>query len=404
MNDFTFLSPTRLIVGRKAEEQTGEWIKTYGGHKALVHHDSMYCKKSGLVDKIIGCIQSAGVETVELGGVVPNPHLDLVYQGIELCKKENVDFVLAIGGGSVIDSAKAIAMGLRYDGDVWDLFVEDNGVTRGVETEPCVPVGVVLTIAATGSESSNSCVITKTDEQLKRFCDNDLHRPVFAIEDPELTMSLPKFQTACGVIDIMSHSMERYFTNEPTGNELTDRLCEAIFLTCMDCGRTLMNDPNDYDARANVMVASTLSHNGLTGIGRNNGGDWSSHFIEHELSGEYDVTHGAGLAVVTPAWMKYVYQDNLPMFLKWATRVMGVSYDYASPELTVLEAIRRLEDFFRSLGVPTAMREMPDVGVVPEEIMYKMAKRVRITNSNGTVGTLKQLGTEDIVNIFKLAQ
>lgn len=403
MNDFTFLSPTRLIIGRRAEEQTGMWIKRYGGHKVLVHHDSMYCKTSGLVDRIIQNIQATGLETVELGGVVPNPHLDLVYQGIELCRKEHVDFLLAIGGGSVIDSTKAIAMGLKYDGDVWDLFVENNGVPRGVETECCVPVGVVLTIAATGSECSNSCVITKVDEQLKRFCDNDLHRPVFAIENPELTMSLPRFQTACGVIDIMSHSMERYFSDEPIGNDLTDRMCEAIFHTCMDCGRKLMANPQDYDARASIMVASSLSHNGLTGIGRHNNGDWSSHFIEHELSGEYNVTHGAGLAVIIPAWMKYVYRENMPIFLKWATRVMGVSYDYDNPALTVLEAIRRLEDYFRFLGVPTALHEMPDVGEVPEAVMYKMAKRVRITNSNGTVGTLKQLNTEDIVNIFKLA-
>ncbi|HIU34591.1 MAG TPA: iron-containing alcohol dehydrogenase [Candidatus Pullichristensenella excrementigallinarum] len=404
MNDFTFLSPTRLIVGRNAEEQTGEWIRRYGGTKVLVHHDSMYCKTSGLVDKIIENIRGAGLEVVELGGVVPNPRLSLVYEGIELCRKEGVDFLLAIGGGSVIDSAKAIAMGIRYAGDVWDFFVEDNGVVRAVETEPCVPVGVVLTIAATGSEGSNSCVITKEDENLKRFCDNDFHRPVFAIENPVLTMSLPKFQTACGVIDIFSHSMERYFSDEGVGHDLTDYLCEAIFHTCMDCGRRLMAYPDDYDARANIMVASTISHNGLTGMGRRNNGDWGSHFIEHELSGEYDVTHGAGLAAIIPAWMKYVYKDNMPMFLKWATRVMGVSYDYEHPELTVLEAIRRLEDFFRSLGIPTTLHEMPDVGIVPEEVMYKMARRVRVTNPDGTVGTLKPLNTEDIVCIFRLAQ
>ena len=280
--------------------------------------------------------------------------------------------------------------------------MEDNGVPRGVETRPCVPVGVVLTAAAAGSECSNSCVITKEDEQLKRFCDNDLHRPVFAIENPELTMSLPWFQTACGVIDIMSHSMERYFCDAPTGNDLTDRLCEAIFHTCMDCGRKLKANPRDYDARASIIVASSLSHNGLTGIGRS--GDWGSHFIEHELSGEYDVTHGAGLAAITPAWMKYVYRDNMPLFLKWATRVMGVSYDYDDPELTVQEAIRRLEGFFRFLGIPTTLGEMPGVGQVPEEIMYKMARRVRVTNPDGTVGGLKHLNTEDIVSIFKLAQ
>ena len=404
MDNFNFLSPTRLIFGRGTEMQTGEWIRRYGGHRVLVHHDSLYCKTSGLVDRIIENIRAAGLYPVELGGVVPNPHLELVYRGIDLCRRENVDFLLAIGGGSVIDSAKAIAMGLKYDGDVWDLFVEDNGTVRGTETQPCMPVGVVLTIAATGSEASNSCVITKADENLKRFCDNDLHRPVFAIENPELTMSLPKFQTACGIIDIMSHSMERYFSDQKTGNELIERLCEAIFHTCMDCGRKLMANPQDYDARASIMLASTLSHNGLTGMGRHNNGDWSSHFIEHELSGEYNVTHGAGLAAIIPAWMKYVYRENVPMFVKWAVRVMGVSYDYDDADLTIQEAIRRLEDYFHFLGIPTRMHDMPDVGIVSKENMYKMARRVRITNSNGTVGTLKQLNTEDIVNIFKLAQ
>lgn len=405
MNDFTFLGATRLIVGRNAELQTGKWVKHYGGHKVLVHHDSMFCKTSGLVDRVIGSLQAAGLETVELGGVVPNPHLDLVYKGIELCRKEHVDFLLAIGGGSVIDSAKAIGIGLKYQGDVWDFFASDNhGAARAVESEPCVPVGVVLTIAATGSECSNSCVITKTDENLKRFCDNDLHRPVFAIENPELTMSLPKIQTAYGIIDIMSHSMERYFSCEPDGNELTDRLCEAIFHTCMTCGYQLMENPNHYDARASIMVASSLSHNGLTGIGRKNNGDWSSHFIEHELSGEFNVAHGAGLAVILPAWMKYVYNENLPLFSKWATRVMGVSYDFSNPALTVMEAIRRLEIFFHFLGVPTRMSDMPDIGVVSKDVMYKMAKRVRVTNENGTIGGLKQLCTDDIVKIFELAQ
>lgn len=403
MNDFTFFSPTRLIVGRGAEQQTGEWIKKYGGSKVLLHHSGGHTKSSGLVDKVAASILAAGLEYVELGGVVPNPRLELVYHGIELCRREKVDFILAVGGGSVIDSAKAIAIGLRYDGDVWDLFAEENGAARAVETQPCVPLGSVLTIAAAGSECSNSCVITKEDEQLKRFCDNDLHRPVFAIENPELTMTLPKFHTACGIVDIMSHSMERYFTSEQTGNELTDHLCEAVFRTCMECGRVLMDDPKDYNARANIMVASSLSHNGLTGLGRYNGGDWCSHFIEHELSGEYDVAHGAGLAVITPAWMKYVYKDNMPMFLKWATRVMGVSLDYEKPERTVREAIARLEAFFHSMGLPTRMNEMPDVGDVSEETMYKMARRVRITNSDGTVGTLKKLSAEDIVNIFRLA-
>ena len=401
MNNFEFLSPTKIIAGHDVHLKTGETIKSFGAKKVLVHHDSAYTKKCGLVDQIIDNIKEVGIEVVELGGVVPNPRLDLVYKGIELCKKEGVDFILAIGGGSVIDSAKAIAMGLPYDGDVWDFFAAQNGVARAIPTKT-TPVGVVLTIAATGSEASNSCVITKEDESLKRFCDNDINRPVFAIENPDITMSLPKFQTACGIVDIMSHSMERYFTCEKEENALTDHLAEAIFKTCMECGRTLMDNPNDYNARASIMVASTLSHNGLTGMGRT--GDWASHQIEHELSGEYDVTHGAGLAVIIPAWMKYVYKDNLTLFVKWATRVMGVSYDYEKPERTVLEGIRRLEDFFHSLGLPTTMSGMPDVGEVSEECMYKMAKRVRAVHSDGGVGFVKHLLTEDIVNIFKLAQ
>lgn len=401
MNNFEFLSPTRLVVGKNAEQQTGKLIKEYGGTTVLVHHDSGFVKQNGFVDKVIHMLRSDGLTVVELGGVVPNPHLSLVYKGIELCKKEGVDFLLAIGGGSVIDSTKAIADGLVYEGDVWDFFVEDNGIPHDVPVKS-TPFGVILTIAATGSEASNSCVITKADENLKRFCDNDIHRAKFAIENPELTMTLPPFQTACGVIDIMSHSMERYFTPETENDILTDHLCEAIFKTCMECGRILKDDPKNYEARASIMVASSLSHNGLTGMGRT--GDWASHFIEHELSGEYQtVTHGAGLAVIIPAWMKYVYKENLPLFIKWATRVMGVEYDYDKPERTVLEAIERLELFFEGLGVSTKLSEVPGVENLTEEVMYKMAKRVRVIHEDGAVGWVKKLYTDDIVEIFKLA-
>ncbi len=401
MNDFTFLSPTRLIVGRKAEDQAGKWIKEYGGTKVLVHHDSGFMKQNGFIDRVIGQLKADGLEVVELGGVVPNPHLELVREGIELCKKEGVDFLLAIGGGSVIDSTKAIAMGLQYDGDVWDFFIEKDGEPLAVPVKS-TPLGVILTIAATGSECSNSCVITKADENLKRFCDNDINRAKFAIEDPEVTMSLPPFQTACGVVDIMSHSMERYFTPEKENMVLTDYLCEAIFHTCMECGRILMDDPNNYEARANIMVASSLSHNGLTGMGRT--GDWASHYIEHELSGEYfTVTHGAGLAVLTPAWMRYVYKENETLFLKWATRVMGVSMDYDKPERTILEAIDRLETFYKEMGMPTRLSELPGVENLDEAVMEKMAKRVRVMHPDGSVGGFKRLYTEDIINIFKMA-
>ena len=401
MNDFTFCSPTRLVVGRGAEKEVGRLVKEYGGTRVLVHHSGGHSKKSGLIDTVENSLTESGISYVELDGVVPNPRLALVRKGIDLCRREKVDFILAVGGGSVIDSAKAIAMGVPYEGDVWEFFIEDNGVVHDVPKKS-MPIGVVLTIAATGSEASNSCVITNDAEKLKRFCDNDINRARFAIEDPELTMTLPKFQTACSVVDIMSHSMERYFTPEKGGNELSDRLCEAIFHTCMSCGRILMEDPKNYEARANLMVASTLSHNGLTGIGRS--GDWSSHFIEHELSGEYDVTHGAGLAVITPAWMKYVWRDNPAIFVQWAERIMGVEADGRTAEEIVPEAIERLEQFFASMGLATRLRDMPEIKVpVTEDAMWTMAKRVRITNSDGTVGGFKRLNAQDIVNIFKLA-
>lgn len=401
MKDFTFLSPTRLIVGRKAEEETGKWIKEYGGTTVLVHHSGGHLKKNGFINQIIAMIEKVGLRTVELDGVVPNPQLSTVYKGIEMCRKEGVDFVLAVGGGSVIDSAKAIAMGVPYEGDVWNFFIEKDGIPYDVPVKS-VPIGVVLTNAATGSEASNSCVITKAEDNLKRFCDNDINRPKFAIENPELTVTLSPFQTACGIIDIMSHSMERYFTPEKDNDILTDYLCEAIFHTCMDCARILVRNPDDYEARASIMVASTLSHNGLTGMGRT--GDWASHFIEHELSGEYQsVTHGAGLAVIIPAWMKYVYKENMSQFMKWATRVMGVSRDYTNPENTVLEAIQRLKLFYESIGVSTRLAECPGVSEIDEKVLYRMAKRVRTVHSDGKIGWVKHLDTQDIVNIFRLA-
>ena len=401
MLNATFLSPTRLVVGKDAELKTAKLVQAYGGTKVLVHHAGGFHKKSGLVDRIIQNLQEAGLGVVELGGVVPNPRLSLVYEGIELARREKVDFLLAIGGGSVIDSTKAIALGLPYAGDVWNFFAEKDGVPLDVPKKS-TPIGVVLTIAAAGSEASNSCVITNEAESLKRFCDNNINRPCFAIENPELTMTVPPFQTACGIIDIMSHSFERYFTPEHGGNMLTDHLCEAIFHTCMDCGRALMANPHDYEARASIMVASSLSHNGLTGIGRT--GDWATHFIEHELSGEFDVTHGLGLAIITPAWMKYVYREDPEIFLKWATRVMGCSYDYEDPERTILEGISRLELFFESMGIPTRLSKVEGLPPVTEEIMWKMAKRIRAVHADGSIGWFKRLQAQDIVNIFKLAQ
>ncbi|MEG0257000.1 MAG: iron-containing alcohol dehydrogenase [Christensenella sp.] len=399
MRDFTFLCPTKLIVGHKAEQQTGKLLKEYGATNVLVHHDSAYLKECGLIDQIINNIKAEGIGVVELGGVVPNPRLSKIYEGIELCRNENVDFLLAIGGGSVIDSVKGIAMGIPYDGDVWDFYAIKDGVPRSVP-KTSTPLAVILTLPASGSECSNSSVVTKDDESLKRFCDTDLNRARFVIENPELTMTLPRIQTACGVLDIMSHSFERYFTRD-RGNELTDRLCEAIFHTCMDCGRVLIDEPDNYDARASIMIAGSLSHNGLTGMGRQD--DWAAHFIEHELSGEYDLTHGAGLAAIIPAWMKYVYKNDIEIFVKWATRVMGCSYDYENPKRTVEEAISRLELFIQQLGLKTHLSENRGIPDITEEAMWKMAKRVRVNNDIGTIGWYKKLSHNDIVNIIKLA-
>ncbi len=401
MLDSSFLSPTEIVIGRNSVERTAELVKKYGGTKVLVHHDSTYIKECGFVDKVIDQLKEAGLAVTELGGVVPNPRLDLVYEGIDLCRENGVDFLLAIGGGSVIDSAKAIALGVPYDGDVWDFFGEKDGGYK--VPEKSMPIGVIVTIASTGSEASNSCVISKEEGDicLKRFCDNNINRPVFAIENPELTFTVPPFQTACGAVDIMSHSMERYFTPEKENMELTDRLCEAIFFTCMHCARILRDEPDNYDARASIMLAATLSHNDLTGIGRS--GDWACHPIEHELSGEYNVTHGAGIAVITLAWMKYVYKDAEPLFLKWATRVMGIQMDYEKPERTILQAIDALENFYRYIGVPVRLRELRGVENIDEDVMWKMARRVRSGREDKTVGCIRRLGTEDIVNIFKLA-
>ena len=404
MFNFEYCVKTKLIVGKDVEKDVAKYVKEFGGTKVLVHHDSAYTKECGLVDAIIQYLKEAGLAVFELGGVVPNPHLSLVYEGIELCKKEGIDFILPVGGGSVIDSAKAIAIGVPYDGDVWDFYAEQNGAPAAFPAAS-LPVGVVLTIAATGSETSWSSIITKADENLKRFIDNEYCRPVFAIENPELTYSLPPFQTFAGITDIMSHSMERYFGDQQETDPLSDHLCEAIFTTCMECARTLKKDPKNYDARANVMVASGISHNGLTGIGRAQ--DWASHMMEHELGGEFQgVTHGAGLAIIIPAWMRYVYKDNMTIFTKFAVRVMGVTYDYNDPETTVLEGIDRLEAFFRSIGMPTRMSELPQItSEVTEEVMRKMAKRVRITNpDDGTIGGVRHLNEEDIVNIFKMCK
>lgn len=389
LENFTFLSPTKIIFGRGTENQVGSETKKYAG-KALLHYGGGSIKRTGLYDKVIKSLNDAGVEFIELGGVQPNPRLSLVRKGIQLCREKEVDFILAVGGGSVIDSAKAIALGVPYNGDVWDFF-EEKAVP-----ETSLPVGVVLTLAAAGSEASQSCVITNEDGWLKRGLNTPENRPVFAIMNPELTFTLPPYQTACGAVDIMAHVMERYFTNV-RHVDYTDRLCEATLKTIIKHVPIVLEEPENYDARAEIMWAGTLAHNDLVGTGRI--GDWSSHQIEHELSGIYDIAHGAGLAVIFPAWMKYVYKHDINRFVQFAVRIWNVEQDFENPERTALEGIYRMEEFFKSIGLPTRLSELG----IPDDRFDEMAEKCKKTNGN-TVGSFVELDKNDIINILKLAK
>lgn len=389
MENFIFHSPTKIIFGRGVEASVGEEVKRHG-KKVLLHYGGGSIKRSGLYQRVVDSLNKAGVEFIELGGVQPNPRLSMVRQGIERCRREKVDFILAVGGGSVIDSGKAIALGVPYQGDVWDFFAGKAA------PKDALPVGVVLTIPAAGSEASNSCVITNEDGWLKRGCSTPFNRPVFAFMNPELTFTLPPYQTACGAADIMAHVMERYFTNTPKV-ELTDRLCEAVLKVIIKNIPIVLRQPDNYDARAEIMWASTLAHNDLLSTGRV--GDWASHQIEHELSGIYDVAHGAGLAVVFPAWMKYVYRHDVQRFVQFAVRVWNVEEDFFDPEATALEGIQRTKQFFRSIGLPVTLQELG----IPDDRLEEMAEKCK-KGPEGTVGQFVKLTTQDVLNILKLAK
>lgn len=389
LDNFTFHSPTKIIFGRDTEQQVGCEAKKHAT-RVLLHYGGGSIKRSGLYQRVVESLQRAGVDFIELGGVQPNPRLSLVRQGIQLCRDEDIDFILAVGGGSVIDSGKAIALGVPYKGDVWDFF--EGKAQAGTS----LPVGVILTIPAAGSEASDSCVITKEDGWLKRGYSSQENRPVFAIMNPELTFTLPPYQTACGAADIMAHVMERYFTNTPYV-DYTDRLCEATLKTIIKHVPLVLSEPDNYDARAEIMWASTLAHNNLLSTGRT--GDWASHQIEHELSGIYDVPHGAGLAVVFPAWMKHVYNHDIKRFVQFAVRVWNIEQDFFDPEVTVLEGIQRMEEFFQSIGLPTRLEELG----IPDDRLEEMARKCK-KDVDGTVGNFVQLTTEDVQNILNLAK
>ena len=393
MLDFTYYTPTKVVFGKHAEEQVGWLTAEQGAKKALVHFGGQSAQKSGLLDRVVESLHAAGVETVLLGGVKPNPRLSLVYEGIDLCRKEGVDFLLAVGGGSVIDSAKAIGYGLANEGDVWDFYEKKR------QPSACLPVGVVLTIAAAGSEMSDSSVITKEEGGLKRSVKSDLSRPRFAVMNPELTYTLPPYQTASGCTDILMHTMERYFTpRQGQGAEFTDGLAESLLRTVMASARVLRDDPLNYDARAHVMWAGSLSHNGLTGCGTL--GDWATHQLEHELGGMFDVAHGAGLAAMWGSWARYVYREDPARFARFARNVMGLC-DVGSQEQTALAGIEAFEGFLRDIRMPV---NLPQLGLEVtdaqiDELAYKctfMGKR--------TIGSFKVLGEEDIKAIYRMAR
>ena len=386
MNSFKYINPTEIIFGQDVYPELGAYVKQYG-KKVLLHYGGESARKNGTYDAITAILRQEGIDFCELGGVKPNPRLDLVQEGIRLCRIQEVDFILAAGGGSVIDSAKAIAVGACYDGDVWDFY------TGKAEPEKALPVGVVLTIPAAGSESSNGSVITKEDETLKRSCCTSLMYPKFAVLNPRVCLSLPKQQFRAGTADILSHIMERYFTHT-THTDLTDRMSEAAMKTLIANARILNKQYDDMDAWAELMWTGTIAHNGLLGTGKQE--DWASHGIEHELSAQYDIAHGAGLAIVFPAWMKYVYRENINRFVQFAVRVFQVDMDFSSPEAIALEGISRLEQFFEELGLDTRLSQ---AGITDEHFECMAARAC----AGKTVGSFKKLGKPDVIEIYKQA-
>ena len=393
MKDFTYYAPTRIVFGKESEEKLPQLIQQYGGKRVLVHYGGGSAKRSGLLDKVFTMLDDAGIAYVELGGVVPNPVLSLVKEGIDLCQKEKVDFILAVGGGSVIDSSKAIGYGVGYDGDVWD-FWDGKAVPQS-----CLPIGVVLTIPAAGSEMSSSCVITNEDGMLKRGVNSDLCRCKFAIMNPERTYTLPPFQTAAGATDIMMHTMERYFSKYEDAM-LTDAIAEALLRTVMKATKAVLAKSDDYTSRAAIMWAGSLSHNDLTECGTEK--DFACHKLEHELSGLFGVTHGAGLAAIWGSWARYVMNRHMDRFVKFATEVMGVPKDHMEkPLATAMAGVRNLENFFHEIGMPTNIPELIGREATEEEIQKLVDKCSR--GGKITIGAMEVLKADDMTAIYQMA-
>ncbi len=392
MKDFNFYAPTQVAFGASSEEQTGKLVKQYGGKKVLLHYGGKSAERSGLLDKIGRLLESEGIGYIKMGGVVPNPRLSLVHEGIALCRKENIDFILAVGGGSVIDSAKAIAYGVPYNGNVWEFY------TGTATPQSCLPVGTVLTIPAAGSEMSNSSVITNEDGDIKLGYSNDLCRCKFAVMNPERTYTLPAYQTSCGIVDIMMHTMERYFSQDDD-MVLTDELAEAVLRTVKNSAFEVLVNPTDYCHRAQIMWAGSLAHNDLTGCGTT--GDFATHMLEHELSAMFDVTHGAGLAAIWGSWARYVYRENISRFVRFAVNVMGVTNDFTDPERTALAGIAAMERFYQDINMPTSIQELIGRQLTEEEIDEMVNKCSH--NNTITVGQFKVLDSVSMKVIYTTA-
>ncbi len=385
MLDFTFQNETKLIFGKNTQEMAGQEIKPFSNAVLLVY-GSDRIKKSGLYDTIVNSLESENISHFDLTGIKTNPVLSLVHEGIRIVRENKIGFILAIGGGSPIDTAKAIACGVHYDGDVWDLFT-------GEPVGEVVPTGAILTYPAAGSEASNGAVITNEDGLYKRPFQSENMRPKFAILNPELTLSLPKELTVIGVADIISHLLERYFT-QVQNTELIDGLIESTLKTVIQNTKKVMNEPMNYDARAELMLASTFAHNDLFSCGRI--GDWASHGIEHELSAIYNIPHGSGLSIVMPAWMLYVCRDAPTRFATFAEKVFGVCDSSQSEEEIALQGIGRLKEFFEQIGLPTRLNQVN----IDQSRFSEMAKKC---TENGAVGNFRKLNEEDVINIFNLA-
>ena len=394
MKDFNYYAPTEVVFGEQSEEQVAALVKKYGGTKVLLHYGGKSAERSGLLDKMSRLLTEGGIPFVTLGGVVPNPRLSLARQGIELCRKEGVDFILAVGGGSVIDSAKCIAYGVSMDGDVWDLYI---GKAEAPKT--MLPVASVLTIPAAGSEMSEASVITNEDGDVKIGYSNNMSRPKFAIMNPRRTMTLPPYQTAAGVTDMMMHTMERYFTHDDD-MDVTTAIAESLLRSMKDAIFAVLKNPEDYRYRAQIMWAGSVMHNGLTGCGQQD--DWATHQLEHELSAMFDVTHGAGLAAVWPSWARYVMHENLSRFVRFAVNVMDVPNDFTDPEGTALKGIEAMERFYRAIGMPVNIRELIGRDVSDDEIKVMARKCSR--DYQRTCGSFKVLNVEDMEAIYRMAR